>query len=161
MAEYMESAPASAVGEAVEMLAGPPLLHCVHSRAGAQVAVRVLAQGTAKQRKKVIKAMKGVLPKLLHVVIKVAPAQLLVSACRSTQEHSNVGMRVHLLTCAICPGHVKVMAMDEWAHVVLIAALAFTDDTALLSKTLVPEIVVRNLPPVQAPLPACHPPVVL
>ena len=62
MAEYMESAPVSAVGEAVEMLAGPPLLHCVHSRPGAQVAVRVLAQGTAKQRKKVIKAMKGVLP---------------------------------------------------------------------------------------------------
>ena len=60
MAEYLETAPASAAGEAVEMLAGPPLLHCVHSRAGAQVAVRVLAQGTAKQRKKVIKAMKGV-----------------------------------------------------------------------------------------------------
>ena len=32
--------------------------------------------------------------------------------------------------------------MDEWAHVVLIAALAFTDDTALLSKSILPEIVV-------------------
>ena len=37
--------------------------------------------------------------------------------------------------------------MDEWAHVVLIAALAFTDDTALLSKSIVPEIVVSSLRP--------------
>ncbi len=51
------------------------------------------------------------------------------------------------MTPVICPGHVKVMAMDEWAHVVLIAALAFTDDTALLSKSIVPEIVVSSLRP--------------
>ena len=49
-----------------------------------------------------------------------------------------------LLTPVTCPGHVKVMAMDEWAHIVLIAALAFTDDTALLSKSIVPEIVVST-----------------
>ena len=59
MAEYLEWAPASALAEAVEMLAGPPLLHCVHSRPGMQVACHVLAAGSAKQRKKVIKAMKG------------------------------------------------------------------------------------------------------
>ena len=41
-------------------------------------------------------------------------------------------------------GHVKVMAEDEWAHIVLIAALSFTDDTTLLRKTLVPELLVRS-----------------
>ena len=39
-------------------------------------------------------------------------------------------------------GHVKVMAEDEWAHVVLLAALKFTDDTALLKKFIVPELLV-------------------
>ena len=43
-------------------------------------------------------------------------------------------------------GHVKVMAEDEWAHIVLIAALSFTDDTALLRKAIVPELLVRSMP---------------
>ena len=55
----MDAAPASAVADVVEMLAGPPMLHMVHSHAGADVACRVFALGTAKQRKKAIKAMKG------------------------------------------------------------------------------------------------------
>ena len=55
----MDAAPASAVADIAEMLAGPNILHMVHSHAGAHVACRVLALGTAKQRKKVIKAMKG------------------------------------------------------------------------------------------------------
>ena len=57
--DYMDAAPASAVADMAEMLAGPNILHMVHSHAGAHVACRVLALGTAKQRKKVIKAMKG------------------------------------------------------------------------------------------------------
>ena len=36
------------------------------------------------------------------------------------------------------------MAKDEWAHVVLIAALAHTDDTALLAKVILPEVVVSR-----------------
>ena len=55
----MDAAPATAVTDVVEMLAGPAIMHMVHSHAGADVACRVLALGTAKQRKKVIKAMKG------------------------------------------------------------------------------------------------------
>ncbi len=59
VAEYMEAAPATAVADAVEMLAGPNLLHMVHSHHGATAACQVLAMATAKQRKKVVKAMKG------------------------------------------------------------------------------------------------------
>ena len=46
--------------------------------------------------------------------------------------------------CSILPfaGHVKAMAMDEWAHVALVAALAHTDDTALLAKVVLPEVMV-------------------
>ncbi|KAK9786572.1 hypothetical protein WJX73_000347 [Symbiochloris irregularis] len=37
-------------------------------------------------------------------------------------------------------GHVKTMATDDWAHIVLMAALSHTDDTALLLKAIVPEL---------------------
>jgi hypothetical protein len=62
VAEYMAAAPPSAVLEAVETLAGAQLLHMVHSHEGATVACQVLAMATAKQRKLVVKAMKGVCP---------------------------------------------------------------------------------------------------
>ncbi len=55
----MDALPATGVIDVVEMLSGPAIMHVVHSHAGAYVACRVLALGTAKQRKKVIKAMKG------------------------------------------------------------------------------------------------------
>ena len=41
-------------------------------------------------------------------------------------------------------GHVRVMGTDEWAHVALIATLAHTDDTALLSKAILPELMVNR-----------------
>lgn len=34
------------------------------------------------------------------------------------------------------------MSEDEWAHIVLVAALSFTDDTALIKKVMVPELLV-------------------
>ena len=42
-------------------------------------------------------------------------------------------------------GHVQNMAANEWGHVVLCMALSCVDDTALLSKTLVPELKVSTL----------------
>ena len=47
-----------------------------------------------------------------------------------------------------CAGHVKVMAEDEWAHIVLVAALSFTDDTALMKKAIVPELLVQIVLPI-------------
>lgn len=38
------------------------------------------------------------------------------------------------------------MACDEWAHIVLMAALEHTDDTALLRKSVLPELLVRPKP---------------
>ena len=37
------------------------------------------------------------------------------------------------------------IARDGWAHVVLMAALTFTDDTALLRKYILPDLLVRPL----------------
>ncbi len=77
----MDAAPATAVTDVVEMLAGPAIMHMVHSHAGANVACRALALGTAKQRKKVIKAMKGAATARIPLVplIKEAAGQGMVS----------------------------------------------------------------------------------
>lgn len=58
-AEYMSAAPASLVADAAESLSGEALLHMVHTKDGATAACAVLAYGTAKDRKKALKAMKG------------------------------------------------------------------------------------------------------
>ena len=59
LAEYLTAAPSSLVAEAVETLAGPGLLRIAHTRDGAQAACAVVAYGTPKERKKAVKAMKG------------------------------------------------------------------------------------------------------
>ena len=71
-------------------------MRMVHTREGAEVSCRAIAAGTAKDRKKIVKAVKS---------------------------------------------HVHRLVTDEWGHTVLMTLLSMTDDTALLKKTLGPELV--------------------
>ena len=59
VAEYLAAAPPRAAADAIDALAGPALMRMVHTRDGAAAAAAVLALGTAKDRKKAVKAMKG------------------------------------------------------------------------------------------------------
>ena len=187
--DYMDAAPASAVADMAEMLAGPNILHMVHSHAGAQVACHVLAVGTAKQRKKVIKAMKGelscpllylplgclslhgdytciaepflqiVLGRLCSVLQGVSGGQVHCCTAPETSRSAAGGCQLSftlLRRLLAGTGHVKVMSEDEWAHIVLLAALSFTDDTALLKKSIVPELLVScsSLPALNGPPPS-------
>lgn len=95
----MAASPGTSVTEAVQLLAGPPLLRMVHTREGAQLACDVINYGAAKDRKKAVKAMAG---------------------------------------------QVMKMALDEWAHVVLVCVLDTVDDTALLKKHILPELQVGS-----------------
>ena len=81
IAEYMQAAPRSAVAEAVETLAGPALLRMVHTRHGALVACYVLAFGTAKDRKKAVKAMKGANPHRACASLPESAGSLSVHVC--------------------------------------------------------------------------------
>ena len=100
LAEYVAASPGSSVAEAVQLLAGPPLLRMVHTREGAQLACHIISYGSAKDRKKAVKAMTG---------------------------------------------QVMKMALDEWAHIVLICVLDKVDDTALLKKSILPEVQVTDV----------------
>jgi len=58
-AEYLANAPAGLVIDAVESLSGEALLHMLHTKDGATAACMVIGYGSAKERKKAVKAMKG------------------------------------------------------------------------------------------------------
>ena len=57
--EYLKSASPSLVEDAVETLSGEHLLHMIHTHEGAEAACMVIAYGSAKDRKKSIRAFKG------------------------------------------------------------------------------------------------------
>ena len=60
--EYLTEAPASLVADAVESLSGDALLHMLHTHHGCAASCMVLAYGTAKDRKKAVRALKGHVP---------------------------------------------------------------------------------------------------
>jgi len=55
LADYLSHANPLAVYDAAETLSGPQLLRIVHTRSGSQASCLVVAAGTAKDRKKVVK----------------------------------------------------------------------------------------------------------
>ena len=75
ISEYLKSAPPSLVEDSVESLSGDALLHMIHTHEGAEAACMVLAYGTAKDRKKAIKAFKG------HVMAAVTDEWGFLAVC--------------------------------------------------------------------------------
>lgn len=58
-AELLAAAPATTVADAVASLSGDPLLHMAHTREGARACCMTLAYGTARDRKRAVRALKG------------------------------------------------------------------------------------------------------
>ena len=57
--QYLRVCTTAGMQEVVEALAGPHLLHIAHTRPGARAAAAVVAGATPKQRKKIVREMKG------------------------------------------------------------------------------------------------------
>ena len=55
----MQHSRSQTVADAAEQLAGPVLLRMIHTQPGAYAACALFTHGTAKDRKKAVKAMKG------------------------------------------------------------------------------------------------------
>ncbi|KAK9834069.1 hypothetical protein WJX81_007630 [Elliptochloris bilobata] len=117
IAEYLQAAPRSAVAEAVETLAGPALLRMVHTRHGALVACQVLAFGTAKDRKKAVKAMKG------HVHTMMEDEWAHVSLLSALTHVDDTALLAKTLLPAIME-HMAEAAVHRYARRVLLQLLA-------------------------------------
>lgn len=94
--ELLQFAAPGAIQEAAQSLAGPHLLHLVHTREGSEAAVSVICASNAKSRKKIVKALKG---------------------------------------------HVAKCAVEDFGHIVLLSLLEVVDDTVLVDKVAIKELV--------------------
>ncbi|KAG6551989.1 hypothetical protein Mapa_006295 [Marchantia paleacea] len=95
LGEYLTVCKRSMVEDVVKSLTGPLLLRMIHTRDGARIAVTCINMSTAKERKLIIKSMKG---------------------------------------------HVKKIACDEHSSAVLMAIFDLVDDTTLVSKVIISEL---------------------
>jgi hypothetical protein len=59
VSEYMQLAPADMLQDAVELLCGEAVLRMIHTHNGCRVGCMVAAYSSPKERKKLVKAMKG------------------------------------------------------------------------------------------------------
>ena len=99
VSEYMQLAPSDMLQDAVELLCGEAVLRMIHTHNGCRVGCMVAAYSSPKERKKLLKAMKG---------------------------------------------HVLKMCLDEFAYITLVKLLAVVDDTQLVQKCVISEMVVRT-----------------
>lgn len=93
--EYLSVSKKSMIAETVQQLSGALLVRMVHTRDGAKIGVTCVMHGNNKERKKIIKGMKG---------------------------------------------HVAKIARDDHGYMVLLAILDVVDDTKLVTKIIIKEL---------------------
>ncbi|KAG0594053.1 hypothetical protein M758_UG043700 [Ceratodon purpureus] len=93
--EYLSVSKKSMIAETVHQLSGGLLVRMVHTRDGAKIGVTCVMHGNNKERKKIIKGMKG---------------------------------------------HVAKIAQDDHGYMVLVAILDVVDDTKLVTKIIIKEL---------------------
>ncbi|XP_058212550.1 pumilio homolog 24 [Rhododendron vialii] len=64
--EYLSIADPSSAADVIEQLSGPLLVRMVHSKEGSRIAMLCIKHGSAKERKKFIKGMKGFVGKIAN-----------------------------------------------------------------------------------------------
>lgn len=157
--EFLEAAPSSAIVDAVDTLAqtGGNVLKMVHTHDGAAAACMLFAYGTPKDRKRLIKGMKGVCVTNMHYIIGCHTTQGLVRTAAVAQLqlvskpaklsagmiHSSCCSDICVAQCvlpAMLAGHVRTMAENEWGNAVVCTALSVVDDTALVGKSILGEL---------------------
>eukprot|EP01018_Ginkgo_biloba_P028107 Gb_02879 [translate_table: standard] len=66
LVEYMSMANKSSVTDVIQQLSGPLLVRMIHTRDGSKVGALCVIHGSAKERKKIVKGMKGHIVKIAH-----------------------------------------------------------------------------------------------
>ncbi|XP_030540132.1 pumilio homolog 24 [Rhodamnia argentea] len=66
LVEYFSIADKSSARDVLQQLSGPLLVRMIHTRDGSQIGMLCIKHGSAKERKKIIKGMKGHIGKIAH-----------------------------------------------------------------------------------------------
>ncbi|KAF2289136.1 hypothetical protein GH714_029059 [Hevea brasiliensis] len=64
--EYFSIADKSSAAEVIQQLSGPLLVRIIHTRDGSRIGMLCVKHGSAKERKKIVKGMKGYVGKIAH-----------------------------------------------------------------------------------------------
>ncbi|KAK8498399.1 hypothetical protein V6N12_005810 [Hibiscus sabdariffa] len=64
--EYLSIADRSSAADIIQQLSGPLLVRMIHTRDGSKIGMLCVKHGSAKERKKIIKGMKGHISKIAH-----------------------------------------------------------------------------------------------
>ncbi|XP_048235331.1 pumilio homolog 24 [Ricinus communis] len=64
--EYLSMADKSSAAEVIQQLSGPLLVRMIHTRDGSRIGILCVKYGSAKERKKIVKGMKGHIGKIAH-----------------------------------------------------------------------------------------------
>ncbi|XP_022760607.1 pumilio homolog 24 isoform X1 [Durio zibethinus] len=64
--EYLSIADQSSAADLIQQLSGPLLVRMIHTRDGSKIGMLCVKHGSAKERKKIIKGMKGHISKIAH-----------------------------------------------------------------------------------------------
>ncbi|GAB2294313.1 hypothetical protein Dimus_028523 [Dionaea muscipula] len=62
--EYLSIADQSSAGDVIQQLSGPLLVRMLHTRDGSKIGMLCIKHGSAKERKKIVKGMKGLVRKI-------------------------------------------------------------------------------------------------
>ncbi|KAL4273604.1 hypothetical protein GQ457_13G014500 [Hibiscus cannabinus] len=66
LVEYLSIADQSSAADIVQQLSGPLLVRMIHTQDGSKIGMLCIRHGSAKERKKIIKGMKGHISKIMH-----------------------------------------------------------------------------------------------
>ena len=142
-AELLAAAPATTVADAVASLSGEALLHMAHTREGATAACMVLAYGSARDRKKAVRALKG------HVLDMARDewGHLVLLTCLSVVDDTSllrkfivpelqVGVTGWVSGRSVLGGCTGCIIIGAYAHLTLRAStLAFCDEPRVDGRT--------------------------
>ncbi|KAG5236011.1 hypothetical protein OIU78_003997 [Salix suchowensis] len=64
--EYLSIAGKTSAAEIIQQLSGPLLVRMIHTRDGSQIGILCVKHGSAKERKKIVKGLKGTVGKTAH-----------------------------------------------------------------------------------------------
>ena len=142
-AELLAAAPATTVADAVASLSGEALLHMAHTRDGATAACAVFAYGSARDRKKAVRALKG------HVLDMARDewGHLVLLTCLSVVDDTSllrkfivpelqVGVTGWVSGRSVLGGCTGCIIIGAYAHLTLRAStLAFCDEPRVDGRT--------------------------